>query len=134
MDARRSIGYIGVMNRSALHRLASEWVALIAILAFVLGPLSLAVSRGLSAEERVLVAAGLAPLPLCKPGDGIDDLNAKTGGGACDHCTLSDGWQPVPPAVFEMAVAYSTARFAPVTPRGSPTTLSLPPSTGPPRV
>jgi hypothetical protein len=120
------------MNRPTLHRLARECVALLAVLAFMLGPLSLAVSRGLAAQERILVAAGLAPLPLCQAGDGIDDLNAKTGGGACDHCILADAWQPTPCANTTLAVVYWAGGFAAIKPRGSPITLALPPSTGPP--
>ncbi|MGL5137514.1 MAG: hypothetical protein ACRC7G_07075 [Beijerinckiaceae bacterium] len=121
------------MNRLALHRLLCEWATLIAILAFALAPLALAVGRGLSAEEQVLVASGAAPLPICQPGDTIDDLGRKTGGGACDHCVVPDVWKPA--AIVASSELFKTKAgslaFAP-TPRAHPTALALPPSTGPP--
>ena len=121
------------MHARALSRLLREWVALVAILAMVLGPLALLTSRSLAAQERVNVAAGLATLPLCMPGDGIDHLSAKTGGGACDHCTPALG-AAAPSLSVEGAPACFSQVLQPAntTPSALLAQVRLPPSTGPP--
>jgi hypothetical protein len=116
-----------------LHRLLREWVALFAILAMALGPLALATSRSLAAQQRVNLAAGLTTLPMCTPGDSIDGLNAKTGGGACDHC--SSAAPAVVPSLISNAVpVLFCERLAPANtePSALLAQLRLPPATGPP--
>jgi hypothetical protein len=118
---------------TALNRLLREWVVLVAILAMVLGPLALGVGRSLAAQERVNVAAGLVPLPLCQSGDAIDGLAAKTGGGACDHCSAALNGPPVFAAAVSLNAVYANVLSPADT---APSTLlaqvSLPPATGPP--
>ena len=120
------------MYRNIIKKLLGEWVALVVILAMVLGPLALATSRGLEAQERIAIAAGLAELPICAPGDITDGLTGKQGIHACDHCLpQSDAL----PALLQDA----PVRFIP---RELQTRLqsglviaaqfSLPPATGPP--
>jgi hypothetical protein len=121
-----------MVPRMSVKRLCREWIALLAILAMALGPLALATSRGLSARERVNVAAGLATLPLCQPGDGLDSMAGKLGA-PCDHClaTLCAGASAAPgfatPFIFsERLGPADTGRAA------LPADCSLPPATGPP--
>jgi hypothetical protein len=121
------------MHARALSRLLREWVALVAILAMALGPLALLTSRSLAAQERVNVAAGLAKLPLCMPGDGIDHLSAKTGGGACDHCIPALGAAPPSLSVEGAPACFSQVlQPANTTPSALLAQLRLPPATGPP--
>jgi hypothetical protein len=122
-----------VMFSLSFHRLLREWVALFAVLAMVLGPLALATSRSLAAQERVQLAAGLTALPMCTPGDSIDGLNAKTGGGACDHCS-SAAPALVPLPANSAVVALFSACVAPANtaPSALLAQLRLPPATGPP--
>jgi hypothetical protein len=121
------------MQARALSRLLREWVALVAILAMTLGPLALLTSRSLAAQERVDVAAGLAKLPLCMPGDGIDHLSAKTGGGACDHCIPALGAAPPSLSVEGAPACFSQVlQPANTTPSALLAQLRLPPATGPP--
>ncbi len=110
-----------------------EWVALVAILAMALGPLALVTSRSLAAQERINVAAGIAKLPLCMPGDGIDHLSAKTGGGACDHCMPALGAAPPSLSVAGAPACFSEVlQPASTTPSALLAQLRLPPATGPP--
>jgi hypothetical protein len=121
------------MNARALHRLLREWVALVAILVMVLGPLALLTSRSLAAQERVNVAAGLSKLPLCAPGDSIHDLSAKTGGGACDHCMPAIGAAPPSLLVGPVPVCFAQVlEPANTAPSALLAQLRLPPATGPP--
>ncbi|MGL4634571.1 MAG: hypothetical protein ACRCWF_01185 [Beijerinckiaceae bacterium] len=120
------------MISSPIQRLLREWVALVAIFAMVLGPLALATSRSLSAQERVNIAAGLTALPMCVAGDSIDGLASKTGGGSCDHCLPIAGG--VLPSLAEMMlddrpVATLTASIDQITFLAY---RALPPATGPP--
>lgn len=116
----------------SLKRLCREWIALLAILAMALGPLALATSRGLSARERVNVAAGLQALPLCHPGDAIDGLSGKPGG-ACEHCLPVVGSAPAGPLpVAALFVLSSRIGPAPGHPSAPPAPIRLPPATGPP--
>ena len=120
------------MHRNAIKKLLGEWVALFAILAMVLGPLALATSRGLGAQERIAIAAGLAELPICTPGNTSDGLTGKQGIHACDHCLpQSDAL----PALLQDA----PVRFIPREPQTRLKSgfvvlahISLPPATGPP--
>jgi hypothetical protein len=120
------------MGSLSFKRLLREWVALLAILAMVLGPLSLAVSRGLSAQERVNVAAGLSSLKVCSPSASEDGLVAQSNID-CDHCLPASGSAkitanfPAPDTIF----------FADLIPAGEEASLlllqrQLPPATGPP--
>jgi hypothetical protein len=123
------------MHIRASHKLLREWLALVAILAMVLGPLALASSRSLAAQERVNVAAGLAPLPICTPGDSIDGLASKTGGGACDHCLPAAGAAPTLLAFKNADSSYSQSAFpADTGPSVLLAQLKLPPATGPPSI
>ena len=108
-------------------------MALLAILAMVLGPLALLTSRSLAAQERVNVAAGLASMPICAPGDSIDGLSAKTGGGACDHCMPALGGSPPAVMIQPVDVAFAGTVFQANTgPSALLTLRTLPPATGPP--
>jgi hypothetical protein len=121
------------MHPQAFRKLFREWMALLAVLAMVLGPLALLTSRSLAAQERVNVAAGLASLPICAPGDSIDGLAAKTGGGACDHCMPAHGTAPVVIETQPGACAFAPAVFpADTGPSALLSQLRLPPATGPP--
>jgi hypothetical protein len=121
------------MHARSFHKLFREWMALFAILAMVLGPLALLTSRSLAAQERVNVAAGLASLPICAPGDSIDGLSAKTGGGACDHCLPVLGAAPAMAQVQSGACAFAATVFpADTGPSALLRQLRLPPATGPP--
>jgi hypothetical protein len=121
------------MQPRAFHKLFREWMALLAVLAMVLGPLALLTSRSLAAQERVNVAAGLASLPVCTPGDSIDGLAAKTGGGACDHCMPAHGAAPAVIEVQPGACAFASTVFPANTgPSALLSQLVLPPATGPP--
>jgi hypothetical protein len=78
--------YCRAMSPPALKRLLREWAALIAVLAFVLGPLALGVQRSLGALDNVAMASGAKPLALCLPV--MPDADPSSGGGPdCDHCT-----------------------------------------------
>jgi hypothetical protein len=121
------------MQPRAFHKLFREWMALLAILAMVLGPLALLTSRSLAAQERVNVAAGLASLPICVPGDSIDGLSAKTGGGVCDHCMPALGAAPAMALAQPGACAFASTVFPANTgPSALLSQLRLPPATGPP--
>jgi hypothetical protein len=72
------------MSNRDLHRLVRDWAALLAVLAFVLGPLALGVSRSLGAGEKVAIAAGFKPPSLCLP---VGPDGNGGGGPDCDHCT-----------------------------------------------
>jgi hypothetical protein len=116
----------------SLARLIREWVALLAILAMALGPLALATSRGLSASERVAVAAGLASLPLCAPGDAMDAMAGK-GAGPCDHCLPAlEGAKPATSSALTDIRFASALLPADTAPSALLTQLRLPPATGPP--
>jgi hypothetical protein len=121
------------MQLRTFHKLFREWMALLAILAMALGPLALLTSRSLAAQERVNVAAGLASLPVCAPGDSIDGLAAKTGGGACDHCMPAHGAAPALIKAQRDVCAFAPAVFpADTCPSALLSQLRLPPATGPP--
>ncbi len=108
-------------------------MALLAIIAMALGPLALLTSRSLAAQERVNVAAGLASLPICTPGDSIDGLSAKTGGGVCDHCMPALGAAPALTQAQPGACAFAATIFPTDTgPSALLSQLRLPPATGPP--
>jgi hypothetical protein len=116
------------------QRLLREWATLFAILAMVLGPLSLAVSRGLSAQERVNIAAGLASLPLCAPGDSADGFAAKTSGGACEHCLVGSGATLPVSAFASVPLTFAgLLQSAKIEPSALLAQRRLPPATGPPR-
>jgi hypothetical protein len=114
------------------HRLFREWLALMAILAMVLAPLSVAVARGLSAQERVNIAAGLASPALCMPGDTSDGLSSKTSV-TCDHCLPSSGSDKITFVLPENDLTFEAKLFAADTePSSLLQQLQLPPATGPP--
>ncbi len=118
---------------SPIQRLLRECVALIALFAMVFGPLALATSRSLSAQERINIAAGLATLPICVPGDTLDGLASKTGGGSCDHCLPISGGIIPPLVVVEADIFFSGSLTLPDTrPSAFLAYNPLPPSTGPP--
>jgi hypothetical protein len=120
------------MTSFSLHRLFREWLALLAVLAMVLGPLSVAVSRGLSAQERVNIAAGLTSLPICIPGDETGGLAAKTSVD-CDHCLPSSGSDKITIILPENALTFEAKLFpADTEPSALLQQLRLPPATGPP--
>jgi hypothetical protein len=120
------------MTSSSPHRLPRELLAMLAIFAMLLGPLATAVSRGLSAQERVNVAAGLVALPICVTVDNIDGLNSKSTPD-CDHCLPATGSAKITVASFEMPLRFATI-LQPES--GDPSALlariQLPPATGPP--
>ncbi len=121
------------MHAPVVQKLLREWLALFAILAMTLGPLALATSRSLAAQDRVNVAAGIAPLPVCVPGDSIDGLSAKTGGALCDHCMPASGPAPASAASRPAPSTFADIAFPAGT--GPSALLSqrrLPPATGPP--
>ncbi len=121
------------MQIQGFQKLCREWIALVAILAMALGPLALLTSRSLAAQERVNVAAGLASLPVCAPGDSIDGLAAKTGGGACDHCMPALGAAPANVSVQSSSLVFAATLFPTDTgPSALLSQLRLPPATGPP--
>jgi hypothetical protein len=121
------------MQPRAFHKLFREWMALLAVFAMVLGPLALLTSRSLAAQERVNMAAGLASLPICAPGDSIDGLSAKTGGGVCDHCTSALGTAPAIAMGQPDSCAFASTVFpADTGPSALLSQLRLPPATGPP--
>jgi hypothetical protein len=119
---------------SILHRrLLREMVVLCAIFAMVLGPLALVTSRSLSAQERVNIAAGLVKIPLCNAGDTNDGLNAKMGGGACDHCiSTSPALLSAADGVIAPSVFFEGLDPANTEPSALLKQISLPPATGPP--
>ena len=95
--------------------------------------MALLTSRSLGAQERVNVAAGLASLPVCAPGDSLDGLAAKTGGGICDHCMPALGAAPAIAQVQPGACTFAAAIFpADTGPSALLSQLRLPPATGPP--
>jgi hypothetical protein len=121
------------MTARSFDRLLREWVALLAILAMALGPLALATSRSLAAQERVQVAAGLAPLPVCAPGDSMDGLAGKTGGNACDHCLPAlESPQKAIDGPASAAIFTGLMQPADAGPSALLSRLRLPPATGPP--
>jgi hypothetical protein len=113
--------------------LLREWVALVALLAMVLGPLAVGVSRSLAAQERVALASGITALPLCQPGDALDATGGVHTLASCDQC-LPGLVGPLPggaptslllaihPPRFDLADVGSAVRAA----------TGLPPATGPP--
>jgi hypothetical protein len=121
------------MFLSPIQRLLREWAALAAVFAMVLGPLALATSRSLSAQERISIAAGLAALPVCIAGDTVDGLASKTGGGSCDHCLPTQGgtvpelYPAAADALFACAARLFAERLVAFT-----AYHPLPPATGPP--
>jgi hypothetical protein len=114
------------------HRCLREFLAILAIFAMLLGPLATAVSRGLSAQERVNVAAGLVALPICVTADNTDGLGS-TSTFNCDHCLPAIG-----SAKLTVASLENPWRFAALIqpdrrdPSALLTQLQLPPATGPP--
>ena len=74
------------MISASLQRLLREWVALVAILAMVLGPLALVTSRSLAAQERIHLATGVISLAMCGAVDASDGLDKKLSVATCDHC------------------------------------------------
>jgi hypothetical protein len=123
------------MSIPALHRLLREWVVLVAMLAMVLGPLALVTSRSLAAQERVNIAAGLATLSICSPGDPIHDVSSKTGGGACDHCLPGALATPPSHGLISAALAFfASLQPADTAPSALLAQLGLPPATGPPAI
>ncbi len=110
-----------------------EWLALIAILAFVLGPLALGVSRSLGAQERVAIAAGLMALPLCQPGDALDATGGTHALSSCDQCLPGMAEPLLPTAAASLNVTLQPMRFVLA---DAATALraatGLPPATGPP--
>jgi hypothetical protein len=121
------------MFLSPIQRLLREWVALMAIFAMVLGPLALATSRSLSAQERIHVAAGLAALPICIAGDTVDGLASKTGGGSCDHCLpIHGGMVPTLCSTGSDAVFAGSAKLPAKSLAAFIAYHPLPPATGPP--
>jgi hypothetical protein len=121
-----------VMDAPSTQRFLREILAMLAIFAMLLGPLATAVSRGLSAQERVNVAAGLVALPICVTADNTDGLNAKSTPD-CDHCLPAIGAAKITIASFEMPLRFA-AILQPES--GDPSALlariQLPPATGPP--
>jgi hypothetical protein len=121
------------MQGISLQRLFHEWMALIAILAMLLGPLALGVYRSLATQDRIVIAAGLNSLPLCQPGGELDGASGAHTLSSCDHCLPGmAGPLPVMPIshshwhvamtrfnVIDVAAALRAA-------------TGLPPATGPP--
>jgi hypothetical protein len=121
------------MQPQAFRKLFREWMALLAILAMALGPLALLTSRSLAAQDRVNVAAGLTSLPICAPGDSVDGLAAKTGGGVCDHCMPALGAAPALARITPSACPFAATIFpADTGPSALLSQIRLPPATGPP--
>jgi hypothetical protein len=121
------------VNIFRTRTLIREWMALLAILAMVLGPLALVVNRSITADERVQIVAGLRALPICAPGDAIDDLAAKTGGGICEHCL--PGLAGAGPAITHgmvMPTGYVTVHGGSGVLAVQRALIGLPPATGPP--
>jgi hypothetical protein len=114
------------------QRFLREFLAMLAIFAMLLGPLATVVSRGLSAQERVNVAAGLVALPICVTADNIDGLNSKSTPD-CDHCLPATGSAKITVASFELPLRFA-AVLQPKS--GDPSArlarMQLPPATGPP--
>ena len=129
MDAGKPLQYPCAMNVRSLVR---EWAALLAIFAMALGPLALSVSRSLAAQERVAVAAGLASLPMCQPGETMDGMAGKTAH-ACDHCLPAHPAAPACPSVAVAPLSF-VERLQPADtgPSSLLEQLRLPPATGPP--
>jgi hypothetical protein len=121
------------VNVFRTRTLIREWLVLLAIFAMVLGPLALAVSRSISAESRVQIAAGLKMLPICAPGDAADDLAAKTGG-MCDHCLpgMGDGQPIVTVTLAGSSTMVVTLKAIQSPPTAQRILFGLPPATGPP--
>jgi len=121
------------MSRGALIRLFREWAALLAVLAMSLGPLGLSVGRGLAAQEKIAIAAGLVAPAICQTSD-------ELGGGtrhpltACDHCLPALGAAPPCPAPITLHLLFA-ARTNPAdtAPSALLAQLRLPPATGPPQ-
>jgi hypothetical protein len=121
------------MTSYQLQRLLREWLALFAILTFVLGPLAISVSRSLGAQERVAIASGLKALPLCQPGDTLDAASGAHTLSSCDQCLPGIGGPlPVVASATPEAASYAV-RFA-RTDVGATlrAATGLPPATGPP--
>ncbi len=109
-----------------------EWAVLLAVFAMVLAPLGSAVARGLAASERVALAAGLIPPPMCLP-DMASGLPAAGQIHACDHCLPALASAPPCPSTVAMPVGFSE-RLQPADtgPSALLAQLRLPPATGPP--
>jgi hypothetical protein len=113
--------------------LLREWVVLVALLAMMIGPLAVGVSRSLAAQERVAIASGITALPLCQSGDALNAAGGVHTLSSCDQC-LPGMVGPLPsgtptslplaihPMRFDLADVGSAVRAA----------TGLPPATGPP--
>ncbi len=76
------------MAGRVLRQFFREWAAILAVFAMVLAPLGNAVARGLSTSERVALAAGLLPPPMCLP-DPASGVPTAGQVHTCDHCLPS---------------------------------------------
>jgi hypothetical protein len=113
--------------------LAREWLALVAILIMLLGPLALGVSRGLGTQQRVAVAAGLSVLPVCAPGDALDGTKGTPSLAGCDHCLpCAGGPLPVLATLGLLLQSASVTTVQRRTHNADPAATGLPPATGPP--
>ena len=115
------------------QRLLREWVALVAFLAMVLGPLAVVTSRSLAAQERVHLAAGLISLSMCSAVDASDGQDKKLSVATCDHCLSAS------PTVFPVVQGNASSMFfsgylvpGNTEPSAFLAQLRLPPATGPP--
>ncbi|MGL4243609.1 MAG: hypothetical protein ACRCTI_21050 [Beijerinckiaceae bacterium] len=120
------------MSRMVIRRLLREWVALLAILAVVLGPLALATSRSLGAAEKIAIASGASPPALCLPGGPMHDAGGGTGASDCDHCTPV---QPCVPASGGAAASFAIGAASGPKPAGAVCGSAFPrapPARGPP--
>jgi hypothetical protein len=115
--------------KSLMH----EWLALVAILAMVLGPLALGVSRSLATHKRVAIAAGLSAMPLCQAGDALDATGGPHTLSSCDQC-LPGMAGPLPALHTTLSLCITgTERFASVDASNAlRAATGLPPATGPP--
>ena len=109
-----------------------EWAEILAVFAMVLAPLGSAVARSLATSERVALAAGLVPPPMCLP-DMASGLPAAGQVHACDHCLPALSTAPPCPSAVAMPMAFSE-RLQPADtgPSALLAQLRLPPATGPP--
>lgn len=120
------------MSGRILRQFFREWAVIMAVFAMVLAPLGAAVARGLTASHQIAIAAGLAPPPLCEPGE---MKGALTGGPvhACDHCLPALSSAPPCFSAPALPIGFAT-RLQPADtgPSALLAQLRLPPATGPP--
>ena len=120
------------MSGRILRQFFREWAVVLAVFAMVLAPLGSAVARGLTASEKVAVAAGLTPPPLCLPDDSSEGLT-QSALHACDHCLPVHAAASPSPSTPAVPYAFiSRLQPADTGPSALLDQLRLPPATGPP--